>query len=221
MLARSVIDQARERHSAFDRKRHPDKGALRFLSLFVTTVVGKVMAIDPSALRLDYEVSLPLPDFDAGIALPTNTRLVDAVVGNYPQTGGFHRPIDIDVIDVDQRFAGNHRRAVCWQVKDTLFLRPPAEVWTALASLTLGLVLHPSPLAELDDALALPDPAEPACVEAVAAFFAKREAQETADSPINVNGFTADADKALASYVSDVMTNLSGRVFVTQDVYRP
>jgi hypothetical protein len=81
-------------------------------------------------------------------------------------------------------------------------------------------VLLPPDLVDLDDTLAIPDAAELACVENVALFLARREAQESdGDGKIALSPFVAAATDAERQYLDDVKNNVSGRTFYTLDVY--
>lgn len=219
VLAGDVIDAARDRHAAFDRQRHPNKGALRYLSGYVKALRGKIMAIDPAMVRVELPVVLPLANHDAGIALPAGTLLVDEVAGTFlkqPQP-----PWPIPIIDITARFAPNAPTGAAWQQGSTLFLRGPDTLWRDFASVTLYLVATPLTLTELDDPLAIPDAAELACTEACALFFAGREVQEASESKISLQKFVGTAAGAESDYLDTVKAGLAGKVFVTQDVWRP
>lgn len=219
LLAGNVIDAARDRHAAFDRQRHPNKMLLRFLSRYARQLHGKLVALDPDAVRVETTANLPLADFDAGIALPANTVYVAEVAASYPAPSTLP-PLPIDLIQSDERDAWNRPRAVAWQVGDKLYLGGTADAWTAFGQIAISSVQLPVALVALTDAIALPDAAESACVEAVAEFMAKREAQEGNDK-IALAVFGEDAAKAEGAYLAVVMNNVAGRTFYTKDVYRP
>lgn len=218
LVAGNVIDAARDAHTSFYAQKHPNKMALRFLSRFVKGLHGKVAAIDEDQLRVDITTPLPLADFNAGIALPANTRAVTGAVVSYPEPTTF-APVPLDIIQSDERNALNTPAGAAWQVNGRLYLAGTAARWSRFNQIAIALVLLPDTLATLQDVLALPDAAEAACVEAVALFFARREFNESdGDAKLNLSTFVASADKAERDYLDDVKSNVAGRTFYTLDV---
>lgn len=218
LLAGNVIDAARDRHAAFDPKRHPNKMALRFLSSYVKQLHGKITAIDEDAVRVEITAGLPLADFSAGIPLPVNTRFVAAASVTYPSPSTFS-PVPLTIIASGERNAFNTPAGAAWQVGGALYLAGDATRWKAFNSIAISVVTLPVDLVALQDVLAVPDAAELACVEAVALFFAKREVQESSGDPkIGLSAFVATATDAEKSYLNDVMNNVAGRTFYTLDV---
>lgn len=219
LLAGNVIDAARDRHAAFGPQRHPNKAALRFLSAYVKQLHGKVLAINPDALRVDVTASLPLTTFDDGIALPANTQAIVEVVGRYPAATA-RSPYPITLIDASARNALNAPRGAAWRVGDTLYLRSPDTLWRDFDAIVFAVVTLPGSLAALDDTLAVPDAAEMACIEQVAAFFAGRVAQEE-ETRIALDRFDQKAAEAEGHYLATVTAALTGTTFFTQDVWHP
>lgn len=218
-LAGTVIDKARDRHAAFDRKRVPDRMARRFLSDYVRQLHGKIAAIDPEALRVDLEQALPLVDHDAGIALPAN-RYVASVVAWDPATANPRQSYPVVLINAEQADARNSPWRAAWTVGSTLFLRGPASAWTNLDSVAIAYIPIPVELTTLDGAtgtLPLPDTAELACVEQLAFFMARRGAMEPNAPPIDVRMFADVAQATEAAFLVDIANRLTGQVFFTRD----
>lgn len=219
--AGSVIDQARSRHAAFNKNQHPNKGALQHLSKYVKRLHGQLAQLDPSLVTVNVDTALPLADHDAGITLPTGTRLVESIVGNYATTNSPPRqPYRIRIIDYVQRFAPNAPRGAAWQQGGVLYLRSPASIWQSFESVTITVATVPTDLAELGDTLAVPDSAEETCVEEVAYWLAKRVAQEK-DSNIDLGTFKTCATEAHEAFLNDISNNMGNRMFFTEDVWRP
>lgn len=218
LVAGNVIDAARDRHTAFDRKTHPNKMLLRHLSQYVRKLHAKVVAIDEDAVRIEQSYALPMADFAAGIALPANVRYVAEASVTYPAPST-SPPVPLTVIQSGERNAFNAPANGAWVVNGKLYLAGTAQRWTAFNNLAVSLVLVPPELVALDDVLALPDAAEEACTEAVALFMARREAQESdGDGKIALSPFVAALQDAEKSYLDDVKNNVSGRTFYTLDV---
>jgi hypothetical protein len=219
LLAGSVIDAARDRHTAFDRKTHPSKMLLRYLSRYVKQLHGKITAIDEDAVRVEIVASFPLADFGNGIALPANTRYVAEASVTYPAPSTF-APAPLEIIQSSERNARNAPANGAWQVAGSLHLAGTADRWKQFDTIAISVVTTPVDLVTLDDLLAVPDAAEGACVEALALFMAQREAQESDGDPkIALSPFVAAFSDAEKSYLDDVKNNVSGRTFYTLDVY--
>jgi hypothetical protein len=219
LLAGNVIDAARDRHTAFDRKTHPNKMLLRFLSSYVKQLHGKVLALDEDDVRIETTFDLPMADFSAGITLPANVRYVAEASVTYPAPST-DSPVPLDIIQSSERNARNAPANGAWVVNGRLYLAGTAQRWTHFNKLAVSFVLLPPDLVDLDDTLAIPDAAELACVENVALFLARREAQESdGDGKIALSPFVAAATDAERQYLDDVKNNVSGRTFYTLDVY--
>lgn len=217
LVAGVVLDKARDRHASFDRKAFPDRMLRRYLSDYVRQLHGKVNAIDPEALRINYDVALPLVDHEAGIPLPANARLVDEVVAADKSDPTKLTPIDL--IPAKSRNDRNAPFAAAWQIGSTLYLRSPASAWSAIGTIGIAYVPLPTELADANAVLALPDAAELACVEAVAKFMAGRGSLNTAAPPIDIAKFEREAARAEESYLDDAANRGAGQVFLTRDVY--
>lgn len=216
-----VIDKARDRHAAFDRKTIPDRMARRFLSDYCRQLQGRVEAIDPGALRVEQVVPMPLGDFDAGFTLSPDVRYVAEIVAKEPATVANPRTFPVTIINVEQRNAPNGPLAAAWLVGNVLHLRSPASLWQNIGSLAVAYVPTPTELTDGTYNIPLPDAAELACVERLAEFMARRGTLDSAAPPINLDTFTSAADRAEGAYLADVANRLTGQVWFTQDTYRP
>ncbi|MGH3428480.1 MAG: hypothetical protein ACRDQZ_13085 [Mycobacteriales bacterium] len=221
ITAATVIDEARDRHAAFDRKRIPDRMARRFLSNYAIQLHGRILAIDPDALRVDVVTALPLADFDAGIALPAGVRYIADVVTTEPDTVANPRTVPVTLLPAAQRNAPNGPLAAVWQVGSTVYLRSPATLWRYMGSITIAYVPLPVELADLNAVLPVPDAAKLACVESVAAFMARRGSTDSSAPEIDLQEFNQEKTEAEGAYLADVANRLTGQVWITQDTYRP
>ncbi len=219
--AGQVIDKARDRHAAFDRKRVPDRMARRFLSDYARQLAGRVEALDPDALRVEMVTNLPLADFDAGIALPAGVRYIADIVAKEPDTVANPRTFPVTLINAAQKNAPNGPLAAAWQIGNTLYLRSPASNWQYMGSIAVAYVPTPVELADLNAVIGLPDAGELACVERVAEFMARRGSMDSSAPPVDLTTFASAADRAEAAYIADVANRLTGQTWFTQDVYRP
>jgi hypothetical protein len=212
-----VIDEARGRHAAFDLTRHPSKVVLQYLSGYVRELQSKVARIDPDVLRTDIApVALPLAVHANGIPLPENHMVVEAIAFNSAQQG-----FPIDIIPAAHRNDLRVRPASAWQVGNVLFLTSPATLWTRITSIAVATVATATALVTGLETITLPDAARLALVEKCAAFMARRLPVDPKAPLADARMFQSVADTAEESYLADVANNLTGKMFLTRDVYRP
>lgn len=209
LLAGSVIDAARDRHVSFQPKHQPSGPMLRFLSRYVRELHGKIARLDEDILRVEEVVVLPLADHTAGIVLPANRTIVE--IAAVPVDGS--DPVIIDLIPAATRNDRNAPFAAAWQVGDRLYLRSPATAWNRMTAVGIWTVPIPVPLVNAASELPVPDTAENAVVEALAAFMASRV------PGLDVGQFKAIAAEAERVFLDDVQNRLGGRTFRTRDVW--
>ncbi len=216
LLAERIIESARDRHSAFDRRRVPDPSALRFLSAYRKELAGKVGEIDETALAVEQTEAMPLGDFDSGITLEANRYVAGIMAKDNSATA---RYLPVDLIPWSHRNDINSPMAAAWEVNGVLYLRGPSATWRNITE--IGIMLIPSmetDLEALDDEVGLPVEAERALIENLALFMAKRGHNDPALPAIQLQLFREDAIKAEADYLRDVSNRSTGRHFRTRDV---
>lgn len=69
--ATAIIDRARGLDGSFTPQVHPARILYEFLTRYQQELAGEILVREPEAISSEIEVSLPLPDFDAGAALET------------------------------------------------------------------------------------------------------------------------------------------------------
>ncbi len=218
LLAGDVLNAARDRHSSFDRRRHPDGVLLRYLSAYVRLLHGKIAAIDPDALRVETEIALPLADHEAGILIPAG-RYVAAVVARSSTNNTITQ--DIPVIPIDQRGDANSPQIAAWQSGDRLFLRSPSTAWGQAGTLGIATIPIPASLSALTSALAVPDTAELVATEATALLMARRGHNDPALPPIDTRLFVAALDEAETAFLADIANRVRPRSIRVRDVWQP
>lgn len=216
LLAGDVIDEARDRHPAFDRNRNPQKVVRRELSRYVGRLLGKIDLIDEAALSLEVSTALPLAIFANGIVLPANRGVrevvaVDAQGKRYP----------LDLIPVGQRSDRTTRVASVWIVNGVLYLNGSAATWLGITSVAVSY----TPLAGLvltdADVLGVPDNARSTVVEALALFMARRgHTDKDGDiPPIVFQDFVDQSAKAEREFLEEVGDSLSSQTFRVRDTW--
>lgn len=216
LLAGDVIDEARDRHPAFDRNRNPQKVVRRELSRYVSRLLGKIDLIDEAALSLEVSTAMPLAIFANGIVLPANRGVrevvaVDAQGKRYP----------LDLIPVGQRSDRTTRVASVWIVNGVLYLNGSAATWSGITSIAVSYTPLAGPVVADDDVLAVPDNALSACVEALALFMARRgHTDKDGDiPPIVFQDFVDQSAKAEREFLEEVGDSLSSQTFRVRDTW--
>jgi hypothetical protein len=74
LVARDLIQAARDLSPAFDERRNPSPMLLRLLSTYQRRLAGKVVQRNQTVLTANQETALPLATFTAGITVPDYKR---------------------------------------------------------------------------------------------------------------------------------------------------
>ncbi len=223
-LVSGVITSARDRHKAFDRQRTPNGLLYRFLADYCQEVAGKVMQIDPTYGGIEETIvySLPLDDFDAGMALGPGRIVTDIVVIEPVGTNG-RQMVKVPLIHREQRFAPNRPARAAWQEGLNLYLSAPDTRWDSYGSVEVQVVQNftDANVAELQSPAAilpLPDAAAKMVADALAYFMARRGHSDPQLPPLDVDRFERDLEKSEAAFYNAVIQRNVGRTFFTADV---
>jgi hypothetical protein len=197
--AESVIEAARDRHSSFDRSRHPSPILLRRLDRLQRSLLARALQRNHSILVAPHTVPFPLADWDAGYLLPFSFHLMHG--GDVNLLGGGrvrftlvpwgqrHDPIDL--------YSG-------WIHGTNIFFRGEASDWTGVESVTLSYVPTVSRLSSLRATLQLPRSSEPVLVEQLAAFMAGRKHTDPQLPPIDEAAFIQRAAEEERDWLSQI-----------------
>jgi hypothetical protein len=216
VLAGDVIDEARDRHPAFDKNRNPQKVVRRELSRYVARLQGKIDLIDESALSVEQLYAMPLTVFASGIALAANRGVREVVAVG---TDGKRYPLDL--IPVGQRNDRTTRVASVWIVNNVLYLNGIAATWNGVASIAVAYTPQAGQVVTDLDVLGVPDNARSACVEALALFMARRgQTDKDGDiPPLVIQDFIEAAGKAEKEFLEEVGDSLSSQTFRVRDTW--
>jgi hypothetical protein len=168
VTAEEIIEEAREIHPAFTEQQNPDTTLLRFLNRYQDRLRGKVKLRNPSVLAVELEISLPLPDFTKGKALPLYDLLLvgEAHARQDSRADFFIVPYE-KRIDPDLWPSGYVRG-------QTLYLTAVPDAWSDFTRILLPYVPVAQPLTDLDSEFSLPPTARNALVDNLALFMATR-----------------------------------------------
>lgn len=216
MLAGDVIEEARDRHPAFDKTRHPQKVVRRALSTYVGVLLGKINEIDEQAITVEQEFNMPVSQalFALGFAVPAN-RGIEDIVAVDQQT----RRLPVELIRAGNRSDRNSRIASAWLVNGVLYLNGVLTSWNGVTKIAVRYAPVAGLLATDADVLAVPDPARAACIEATALAMARRKLVKEGEPPIVVAEYAAIAKQAEDDYLTEVGNALTGQVFRVRDVW--
>jgi hypothetical protein len=216
LLAGDVIDEARDRHPAFDKNRNPQKVVRRELSRYVTRLLGKIKLIDETGLVVETSFAMPLAVFANGIPLASNRGVrevvaVDAQGKRYP----------LDLIPVGQRSDRTTRVASVWIVNGVLYLNGSAATWAGITSIAVSYTPQAGQVLTDLDVLPVPDNARSTVVEALAVFMARRgQTDKDGDlPPIVLQDFIEQAAKTEREFLEDVGDSLSSQTFRVRDTW--
>lgn len=221
-LVSGVISTARDRHAAFDPKRFPNGMLYRFLADYCQEAQGKIMSIDPTYnIEITLGFTLPLTDFDAGLALGPG-RIVTEVTALDARTVPGPRVSPVALISRDQRFARNGPPVAAWQESEVLYLRGPEIQWRDIVQVQVQVVesfsdADVTALQTRNAVLPLPNAAALMVIEALAHFMARRGHIDPKLPPIVLGDFVQAKVGAEESFYRSVADRQVGRAFFTAD----
>jgi hypothetical protein len=153
LTAGEVINNARDHHTSFDARKHPNATLLRLLSSYQRDITAKIVQVNGALCASDILVTLPLDDFSAGVTLPSFVYMMPNVT--LRTLAGTIEPIDL--VNATFRSEFEMDRKFAYLRGNKLFLGRIEENYTSYNQLQLQLVLTPPNLVALTDPLVLPD----------------------------------------------------------------
>jgi len=218
LLAGEIIDEARDRHAAFDNRRNPQKVVRRFLASYAVKLAGKIMRIDEQALLTEFVQAMPLVDFNAGIVLPAN-RGIAGIVANDNKVPSQKFPVDL--IPWATRGDSNVPLASAWLYGGKLYLQAAATNWRNIVS--IAVAYYPDfALVTLDtDVIPLRQDARLALIENTALFMGLRGHNDKDLPPIDLKAMGSVAKDAEDELLANVSNQLGATHFRTRDVWSP
>ncbi len=153
LTAGEVINNARDHHTSFDTRKHPNATLLRLLSSYQRDITAKIAQVNGALCASDVLATLPLADFSAGVTLPSYVYVMPNV--SLRTLGGTIEPIDL--VNATFRSEFEMESKFAYLRGNKLFLGRIAENYTSYDQLQLQLVMTPPNLVALTDPLVLPD----------------------------------------------------------------
>lgn len=199
ITAGDILTGARDQHSSFDERRHPDRMLLRILSGYHRDLCIKAVHVNESILATALTIPLPLASFVAGYALPAHQYLHG---GDAWWTNGTDRSPMTLVPWAARNDAGKFPSG--WVHGGVLYLKGEASDWTAFASLHLSYTPIAGELTALTSVLLLPDTASAACEAALALAMANRGSPDPGTPKLNLDLFVGQAQAAEQTFLADV-----------------
>lgn len=205
MLARAVVNSARDAHPAFDKQSTSDAVALRRLASLQQGWLAEISRYKRDAVHAAQVIALPLDVFTDGVAIDTHLH----VHGGSVQFTDTNRPDqELALVEYPLRLSTLWSWVPRGYIRARqLFLLDSAELWADVASVTLDLFpAGPDDLAPGDE-LMLPGQCQRACETALAQFMAGRASVSVPD------------DGAIESYLDEVTDRKRAKVSVIREVY--
>lgn len=218
LLAGEIIDEARDRHAAFDNRRNPQKVVRRFLAGYAVELAGKLARIDEQALLVETVVVMPLADFSAGIVLPAN-RGIAGIVANDNHVPA--QPNPVSLIPWATRNDENVPLASAWLYGGKLYLQGAALNWRNIVSIAVALYPDFALITADTDAIPLRQDARVTLIENTALFMAGRGHNDPTLPPIDMKKFVGTAADSEDQFLKNVANQLTLTHFRTRDVWSP
>jgi hypothetical protein len=209
LIARSLIDAARDRHSSFDRYTHPDALVCRYLSQLQRTLVGSIRQHNPNVITAELELALPptlledeedpestVDPWERGVPLPPHSKVLGGTVQLSRQT--VPPTTTLVMVDWGNRLYPRFRFSASVD-NGRLWLTGSPETWGGdVTSITIKYVPTPPDLVALDDELLVPDSGELAVIEHLAYFMARRTPE------MNASAFAQAAQGAVTEFLQEI-----------------
>lgn len=218
LLAGDIIDEARDRHAAFDVRRNPQKAVRRFLASYCVELAGKINRIDETALITEYVQALPLADFTVGITLPANRGIAGVVALDNKSPA---QKFPVDLIPWATRGDSNVPLASAWLYAGKLYLQGEAASWRNIVSIAVAYTPDFALITADADVIPLRQDTRMALIENAALFMAGRGHNDTALPPIDMKKFAMTAAEAEGDALKNVANALGAIHFRTRDVWSP
>jgi len=184
MTPEEIIAQARELDPSFDKKRHPMRVAINFLSRLQRRLVGEWAKLEETSFVEVFTASFPLADFAAGVELLEDEPESGESVAEPLAVTAWHRPLDLWLNNTPEalnmeliRWGDRNRHAndrAAYIRENTLFFTGREEDYNDVDRVELTYTPTPADIATLTEELVLPITAEEVLVCGLAGFFARR-----------------------------------------------
>ena len=208
MTVQDVLEQAREQRAEWTPETHPNSLLIRYLSRYQRELLGRIMLRNPHAVTATEQIALPLADFDAGETLPDFQRVLG---GTVYLSGNVTSPTyPLTLVPWSQRLEPALRPAAYLE-GFTLHLCGREADWAGYDRVDVSYVPLATQLTAMGDVLTVPDVAESAVVEAVAAFLAVRTSDMSAGEKLERRRYAAACETELL----DQLAQREARVSVT------
>jgi hypothetical protein len=206
-----VIDEAREKHRAFTEQHSPTRAALAALNRFVRRLYFDAVEVNEDLFAATENFTFPLGSFAAGEALTEPSAMPLSGTINFTDS---NRPGPLNFVPYRMRFTPGVGSAA--YIRDgTIRFVGTAEDWQGVASVDYDYLPEPALGATEADPVPLPDPAKPACVDAVAKWMASRTDMATKQITVNtVQDMANDAALSRGTFLREI-----GRMRRAQENY--
>lgn len=164
-----IIEAARGYHASLDAAFHTDRAFLGLIDSYHKRLVNRVVQINPGEFSTFQNVSLPLADFDAGVAANDFHKYLSGKAFFVADNSMWDR---LELIDWELRSSRVHFPAFSI-LNGTIRLHGVAADWTRYSSLEIRYVPMVTTLAAETSSIVLPDTASD-CMGLYAAYARMR-----------------------------------------------
>jgi hypothetical protein len=216
LVARDLIQAARDAHPAFEERRHPSAMLLRLLSAYQRRLGAKLIQRNRMILTASQDTALPLADFAAGITVPDYKRPLKVWALSAATTDDPDPKTEVDL--VGWQAAVRYLRAASLR-NNVLYLSGQVSDWAGFTGIRFEYVPELDSLTALTGSggtLALPNAAESCVVAYLAYRMAARGVKAEDIEPPDTGLFLREWQVA----EDDLLTEIAGHVQATVGVVR-
>jgi hypothetical protein len=214
VIAGDIIDEARNKHPAFNLRDHPDRALRMELGRLEHSLIQRGIQRNPDYLATIQTVALPLAIFANGVTLDPNTAVHYAAIFS---ANGVER--EVDIVPWAQR--NDPRRLFTATVLNgVLFLLGSELDWQGWTSLNITITPMPTAPAVNSDPLTIDDLGADTLTAGLALFMAKRGPRDPQLPVPSIAEFRKDYDAAVSDFEISVGNLRAGQVFRTREVWQ-
>lgn len=172
LVAKDLIQSARDEFASFDDRRHPDTVLVRALSRYQRRLVPRIIQLNRTVMTQELVQTLPLANFDAGITLLDYKYPAGVEVETVPEESGLSvRKFQVELVAWEARFRfhlGAYIR------NNVLYLTGSSRDWLGFTKVRFYYMPEVEKLTGTTSVLVVPNAAEPCLVAFLASVMAQR-----------------------------------------------
>jgi hypothetical protein len=217
LVTGDLIESARDEHSSFDSRRHPNAILIRALSRYQRRLVPRIIRLNRSVLTTTLEQALPLANFDAGIALLDYKYPAAVEVETIPEQSGLaNRKFPVDLVSWQAR---TRYHLGAYIRNNVLYLTGSAPDWLGFTKVRFFYMPEVEKLTTAASVLVVPNAAEPCLVAFLASVMAQRGTTDEALEKPDAGWFRSAWREAEEEFLDEMGMHTQAQVSVVKEVF--